>query len=111
MLEAPRSLLFRLSPVCSSPPANLCACWFLHHHVRRQLNARNFYSDTAIVRLFATNLDYYRRAWHPESIESHGSAQNHLLYRDQSMKVSKHTRSDRCCSLLVGSPLDRSRPL
>lgn len=67
--------------------ANLCACWFIHSHVRRQLSLRNFYSATNIVRLFATNLDYYRRAWKPESIQTHGSAQNQLLYRDQSMKV------------------------
>ena len=87
IVDAACSPILLLFLCVSSRAANLCGSWFLHQHVRRQLTTRNFYSDTAIVRLFATNLDYYRRAFHPESIESHGSAQNHLLYRDNTMKV------------------------
>jgi hypothetical protein len=69
---------------------NLCACWFIHQRVRRQLNARNLYSTTAIVSLFAHFLHYYKIAWHPESIPSHGGAQSHLLYKDRGGKVPAH---------------------
>jgi hypothetical protein len=82
--------VFALVAVCFV--GNLCACYFIHLHVRKYLNARDLYSDTAIVRMFAQFLDYFKRAWYPQSILSFGSAQNHLLYRDRQGHVHDHLK-------------------
>jgi len=83
--------VFALVAVCFV--GNLVACWFIHLHVRKMLHARNAYSDTAIVRMFATFLDYFKRAWYPQSILQMGSAQNHLLYRDEQGNVPQNLRA------------------
>lgn len=74
---------------------NLCACVFIHLHVRKELTYRDIYSNTSIVKLFAHYGQYYRERWHPDSMEKHGSAQTHLIYRNASGKVRRRTRGNR----------------
>jgi hypothetical protein len=69
---------------------NLFACWFIHQHVRKQLNQRDIYSDTAIVKLFANFGRYFRETWYPLSKETHGNAQSQMMYKDATGKQVHH---------------------
>jgi len=70
----------------------LFATVFLHQRVKLQLNKRNIYSATQIVKLWAHFLHYYKERWYPESLDEHPTAQNHLLYQDQHGHVPKHLK-------------------